>query len=71
MMSLEERIRMILRRKGMNLTSLAEAIGQTRQRVHQAFNHGAYSTDWLEKVADAMGCDLEIAFIDKETGERF
>jgi len=65
----EEKIRLILKRKGMTIGDLSSAMGQTRQRVHQAFKRGDYEVGWLEKVADAIGCKLEIKFIDKETGE--
>lgn len=65
----EEKIRLILKRRGMTIADLSSAMGQTRQRVHQAFKRGDYEVGWLAKVADAIGCKLEIKFIDKETGE--
>lgn len=70
-LSIEEKIRLILKRKGMTIQSLADGIGQSRQRIHQAFRHGSFDTDWLESVAKAMGCNLTITFTDSETGEEY
>lgn len=70
-MTIKEQIKLIAARKGMTMGDIADRTNQTRQNIALAFRRGTYSTDWIEKVAEAMGCDLEIVFIDKETGERF
>lgn len=70
-LNIEEKIRLILKRKGMTIQSLSDGMGQTRQRVHQAFRHGSFDSEWLEKVANAMGCKLKITFVDTETGEEY
>ena len=70
-MTIEEKIRTIMRRRDMTINSLAEQTGQSRQRIHQAFRTDSYSVAWLEKVADALGCRVEILFTDKETGEKY
>lgn len=70
-MTIEEKIRTIMRRKDMTINTLAEQTGQSRQRIHQAFRLDSYNVTWLAKVAEALGCKVEISFIDKETGEKY
>ena len=61
-MSIKEQIKILAARKGLTLADVAERTGQTRQNLSLAFRRGTYSTEWLERIAEALGCDLVIEF---------
>ena len=70
-LSTAERIRIICKRKGISMSSVAEATGQTRQNLSNKLARDNFSESELRSIAQAIGCDFETAFIDKETGERY
>lgn len=65
-LTIEDQIKTATRRKGITLGDLAEMTSQTRQNLSVAFKRGTYMTDWLEKVADALDCDLVIEFVPRD-----
>lgn len=70
-MNISERIRVLMRRKGLTQIALAERMQFSRQNLDKRLKRNSWTEDDLKRMADAMGCDLEIAFIDKQTGERY
>lgn len=70
-LTIKELIKLIAMRKGISMGDIADRTNQTRQNLALAFRRGTYNTDWLEKVADALGCKLKISFVDAETGEEY
>ena len=48
---------------------LARRTGQTPQNINNKYKSNTFKVAELEKVADALGADLKIEFIDRETGE--
>lgn len=47
---------------------LAEKIGETAQNYWLKKRNGNYTISYLEKIATALDAELQIKFIDKETG---
>nr|WP_301906457.1 helix-turn-helix transcriptional regulator [uncultured Anaerostipes sp.] len=47
---------------------LARRTGQTPQNMNNKYRRGSFKISELEKVANALGADLKIEFIDRETG---
>lgn len=70
-LSTTERIRLIASRKGLELGYIAEKTNQTRQNFSNKMKHGDFRESDLAKIADALGCTLEIKILDKETGEEY
>lgn len=64
-------IKMILAYKEMNISSLADKLGTSRPNLSQKFKRDNFSEKELQEIADALGCDLKISFIDRETGREF
>lgn len=64
-MTIKEQIKILAARQGMTLAEVADKTGQTRQNLSLAFKRGTYSTDWLQRIADAINCDLVIEFVPK------
>lgn len=66
----DEKLKILIKRQHMTLGDLADRLGYSRQNLHQRLKRKAWSEDDLRNLADKLGCDLEITFIDRATGER-
>lgn len=51
------------------ITELADRIGKTKQGLNQKLTANYFSVSDLQQIADALGCDLSVRFIDRETGK--
>jgi hypothetical protein len=49
---------------------LARRLGQSPANFNSKMKRDNFSEKDLGEIAEAMGCDLEINFIDRETGEK-
>ena len=70
MLTLEEKIRAIVQHRGVTLDAIAKELGCSRQNVSLKLKRGNWKEEELRRYAEALGCDLEITFIDRATGER-
>jgi len=70
-LSTSERIKIICKRKGIIMASVAEATGQSRQNLSNKLTRNNFTEAELQAIAEAIGCTYEAVFIDKETGERY
>ena len=69
-MDLSEYIRLCLVERGnMTASELARLTGQTRQNLTNKLKRNDFRVSELKQIAAALDADLEIRFIDKETGE--
>lgn len=68
-LSIGEKIRIIMRRKGINMADLAEATGQTRQNLSNKMARDNFTESEAEKLAEALGQTFETKFTDASTGE--
>lgn len=68
--STTEKIRIIAGRKDLNITQLAEKIGQTRQNLSNKMTRGDFKESELKSIAESLDCNLKILFVDKKTGEQ-
>lgn len=48
---------------------LARRTGQTPQNMNNKYKRDTFKVSELEKIAEALGAELKISFISKETGE--
>ena len=71
MLKISEKIRIVARRKGLTGKDIAAHLGCSYQNVYLKLRRGNWGDDDLKEYADALGCDYEVIFIDKATGERF
>ena len=70
-LSTSERIKIICKRKGIIMASVAEATGQSRQNLSNKLARNNFTETELQAIAEAIGCTYEAAFVDKETGEHY
>ena len=48
---------------------LARRTGQTPQNMNNKYKRNTFKVSELEKVAEALGADLKISFVDRENGK--
>ena len=64
------KIRIILFKKDMTMTTLAKKLGTSLTALSNKLRHGNLSERDLAKFADALDCDYEAYFIMRDTGEK-
>lgn len=70
-MDINDKIRILLIRRKMTIQELAYRIGTSPQNLSNKLSRNNFSKRDLDKIADALGCYLEVSFIFSESGERF
>jgi len=69
-LSVSEKIKVVLKRRGMTMGQLADATGQTRQNLSNKMTRDNFPEKELREIADALGCDLEINLVMRDNGEK-
>lgn len=64
-----ERIKLIIKRKGLSIKGLTEHFKCSRQNINQKMSRNNWTEADLRTIAEYMGCKLQINFVDSETGE--
>lgn len=57
-----------VKRGNISDAELARRTGQTPQNMNNKYKRNTFKVSELEKIAEALGADLKISFVDKETG---
>ena len=66
-MDVREYIKLCCVKKGnISEAELARRTGQTPQNMNNKYKRNTFKVSELEKVAEALGAELKISFIDKE-----
>ena len=65
-----EKIKVMLSRRNMTLTDLAEKIGQSRQNMSNKMSRDNFSEKELYQIATALNCTFEAGFVMNDTGEK-
>ena len=66
-----EKIRILLKRKNMSITVLAEKIGTTRQNLTNKLSRDNFTEKDLKEIAAALDCIYKSSFITNDTNEIF
>jgi transcriptional regulator with XRE-family HTH domain len=69
-LTLGEKIKIILNRRGLTIAQLAEQTGQSRQNMSNKMSRDNFSEKELHEIANALNCTFEAAFIMNDTGEK-
>ena len=67
-MNVQEYIKIVLVKKGLKEKHLAKLMKDTPQNVNRKIKSDM-KMSFVESVANALGCDIELKFIDRETKE--
>lgn len=68
-LSFSEKMRVLMKRRGVSVQELAERLGVSRQNVNQRLNNNSFTLADMEKYAAAIGCAVEIEIIEPSEGE--
>ena len=69
-LTMGEKISVVLKRRNMNISQLAEATGQTRQNLHNKLKRDNFQEKELRSIAKALDCEYEAFFVMNDTGEK-
>lgn len=62
-------IKRLLIEKGINTVELARRLECGTANIYNKYKRNNFSVNEIEEIADALGADLKISFIDRETGK--
>ncbi len=69
---LEKFLKKLFIDKNIKQTRIAEALNIQRASIGDKISRsGKMSVDALATIADVIGCDFEVSFIDRQTGEKW
>lgn len=68
-LTMGEKIKIVLKRRGMTLAQLAEKTGQSRQNMSNKMQRDNFSEKELLQIADALGCTFHASFTMNDSGE--
>ena len=69
-LSTSEKIKVVLKRRGMTMGDLADKTEQTRQNLSNKMSRDNFSEKEIKQIADALDCDFESFFVMRDTGDR-
>lgn len=68
-MSASDAIKATLKRKHITQVDLAVRLGISKQNLNNKLKRDHFTNEELSQIADALGCTVQILFLDKDTGE--
>jgi len=69
-LTMGEKIRVILKRRGMTVAQLAELTNQTRQNLSNKLTRDNFQEQDIKAIAEALNCEYEAFLVMKDSGER-
>ena len=70
MLTTAEKIKVIMKRNNFTMTELANQLNCSRQNLSNKMQRKNFDERELNAIANALGCELEINFVNRETGEK-
>lgn len=64
-------IKMICSFREIPVSDLAEKLGKSTSNFYQMLKRDNFRESELEQIADVLGCDIKINFVDRQTGKEF
>ena len=69
-LTMGEKIKVMLNRRGMTLAQLAEKVGQSRQNMSNKMSRDNFAEKELREIARALNCSFDAGFTMIDTGEK-
>ncbi len=69
MLTMGEKIKVILKRRGMTASELAQRMGESRQNLSNKLSRDNFSEKELHAIAKELNCTFRAEFIFNDTGE--
>ena len=70
MLTTAEKIKVIMKRNNFTMTELANQLNCSRQNLSNKMSRNNFDERELTAIANALGCEIEINFVNRETGEK-
>ena len=70
MITITEKIQLIIKRKGIRAENIAAALDCSVQNVYKKLKRDKWSSAEIEQWARLIGCTPEVVFTDNATGEK-
>lgn len=67
-LSFGEKMRVMMKRRGVSVQEVADRLGVSRQNVNQRLNADKFTLDDMEEYAAAIGCGIEIEITELPEG---
>ena len=64
-------IKMICGYREIPVSDLAEKLNKSTSNFYQMLKRDNFRESELDEIADALGCNIKISFVDKSTGKEF
>lgn len=61
-----EKIKVLMKRKGISMGDMADGTGQTRQNLSNKMKRDDFSESEIRKMAAVLGCTVNIQIIDAD-----
>lgn len=65
-----EKIKILLKRRGMTLGDLADKTHQSRQNLSNKMTRDNFAEKEIKEIAEALDCDYEASFVMRDCGEK-
>ena len=69
-LTMGEKIRVILKRRGMTVAQLADLTNQTRQNLSNKLARDNFQEQDIKAIADALNCEYEAYLVMRDSGEK-
>lgn len=69
MLTMGEKIKVMLGRRNMTVAQLAELTNQSRQNMSNKMNRDNFTENELRRIAEALNCTYQATFTMNDTGE--
>ena len=69
-LSFGEKMRVMMKRRGVSVQEVADRLGVSRQNVNQRLNADKFTLEDMEKYAAAIGCGIEIEITERVHDEK-
>lgn len=69
-LSTSEKIKVMLKRRGMTLKELSEKLNQKGSNLSNKLSRDNFPEKEIREIADALGCDYETSFVMRDTREK-
>lgn len=66
---ISEKIRILLIKRNVTMSELASKIETTPQNLSNKLNRDNFNEKEIRSIAEALGCDFNVTFTLKETGD--
>ncbi len=69
-LSTSEKIKIMLKRRGMTLKELSEKLNQKGSNLSNKLSRDNFPEKEIKEIADALDCEYETFFVMRDTGEK-